>query len=1266
MTKIQMMRKSFVLLLMICAVSFASQAQQTYIVRLAQGPVPPAVQQRMISPLIPSEVISAKQDDAAMGQDQRAALDVLKRYAVVRVDSESDRNALLSSGAVEEAYPNRLIPLHQSAITDDSLSAQQYALRIIDAEGMWELSTGEGIRVGVLDTGIDWEHPDLINRLAVSGAEDVNDNGRFDPWLSTIEVDGVTGDLNGIDDDGNGYVDDVIGFDFVDQDVRNVGDDRERDPIPGDEQGHGTSVSGVVAAEANNRIGIAGLAYDARIVTMRAFDATGNAEEDDIAAALVYAALNGVRVVNMSFGDGVDSPALRDAIKFASTMGCFLVASAGNSGTTSRQFPAGYDEVVAVGSTNDEDVRSPFSSTGSLVDLTAPGQGIVTTAVSGGYRTVNGTSFAAPYVAATAAALLSIKDELPPEEIRSIIAETSVDLGVRGWDPQYGTGRLQASNAMKMVGSALVGITFPRNEQEVDLRTSIDLDVFGSTQASAFERYEVYVGGGVEPTAWVLAGGADASVLRGRLATISSAQLVQGMNNVRLVVYLKNGRTIESRKRVRVLTNDTLRFTSGEVVSAYRDDRKVAVVTTTTNRPTTCTVIAEVTGGRRDTIVDIKRLSATHSVVVDPAPFGTSGNISVVCTAGNGERVQWDAPFDIGTDALPTTGWTFAGTGPFAGYVLDDVRDLYDDGTEVFPMADLSSGGFGPMLTVQREGLNWGFRDTTTDVWIPRGIGDANGNGRPEILGHVVGRATLFEAASKGGNPFETIVFDLADGRNNGAGMADIDGDGLEEVLTLSDSGCSVYSYKSGRFVKLGIAENNTPPAPGNIGNRVDEISVAVGDFDDDGRIEIAFGDTDGDLIISEYNGSSFATEFEFLGDGVGGSGYIATGDVNNDGIPEVIHGVPDDPSPGANGEYGRQVWTYRLFTTIGPDTYISAWTERFHGVRYGIGYRNGVSLANADDRPGDEIILCLFPRLYVFTWEETKARPLLYRPDVVSPRFLTHDFNGNGRTELGFGVTSTGLGLMASFSFIEYRPEDDRLATPAGLRARVDSDTSAFLSWSPVEGATEYRIYALVGNGGVFRATDTVTSTSVRIDTLSALQDLEVYLFRVSAAAPSSSLDESRRSDPVAVTLRQERTRVVSVQQPISRGAALAGANMLVRFSNNMKESGTPASAFKILDDEGRVLSMGKSVLLAGDSTLLVGFTSIDREALPMPELTMSISEIRDAVDMPIRAEDVTFQLKDTEVQEEIYLSSIDVQDPTRAILRFSEAVADDALDPR
>ena len=289
---------------------------------------------------------------------------------------------------------------------DDPRLSQQYALERISMLMGWErygrdFLSRSGAVVAVIDSGIDGTHAEFSGRIKECRR-----------W-------GV-GDATSIDD-----------------------------PLCLDSIGHGSHVAGVIGATSNNGIGIAGIAFDAELLSL-AVDAplTGEIQLIDVAAATVYATDAGADVINYSLSAAGDSRVLREAISYAHERGVVQVAAAGNLGrSNSVTFPARYYEVIAVSATTREDALAAFSSRGSEVDVAAPGEDIISTlSLPNDYRELSGTSMAAPHVAGLAA-LLSAQG-LDAGDVRDRIAGCAYDLGSTGADPLFGHGRINAGRAL--------------------------------------------------------------------------------------------------------------------------------------------------------------------------------------------------------------------------------------------------------------------------------------------------------------------------------------------------------------------------------------------------------------------------------------------------------------------------------------------------------------------------------------------------------------------------------------------------------------------------------------------------------------------------------------------------------------------------------------------------------------------------------------------------------------------------------------------------
>jgi subtilisin family serine protease len=318
--------------------------------------------------------------------------------------------ALNRDSRVRYAEPNYLVWAHLTP--NDTFYYLQWAHPKISSPAAWDTTTGSSaVTVAVIDTGVELADPEFQGRL-------------------------------------------VTGYDFANNDAD-----------PNDDHGHGTHVAGIIGAAGNNGAGVAGMAWQTKIMPVKVLTSGGTGSHQATAQGIVYAVDHGADLINISLGGPSSSTTLYDAIRYAYDHGVLVVASAGNCGDETTYtangctyqdqpiYPAAYDtEVFAVAATESNDATASFSNRGSYLDIAAPGYYILSTYLgSNTYVYMYGTSQAAPFVSGLAALLLAVDPTLTAQELQTQIETMSLDLGPTGWDVDYGAGRINAQAAVESV-----------------------------------------------------------------------------------------------------------------------------------------------------------------------------------------------------------------------------------------------------------------------------------------------------------------------------------------------------------------------------------------------------------------------------------------------------------------------------------------------------------------------------------------------------------------------------------------------------------------------------------------------------------------------------------------------------------------------------------------------------------------------------------------------------------------------------------------------
>jgi len=297
-------------------------------------------------------------------------------------------------GLARYVEPN--MKFRKDSLPNDPGWPKQWGPQKIEADWAWNTTVGDrSVLVAVVDTGIDYNHPDLARN----------------------------------------YV--PLGYDWV-----------NNDPDPMDDNGHGTHCAGVIAAVVNNSIGISGLAQ-VRVLAEKGLDESGVGTSSNLANAIIHAVDQRADIISCSWGSDAKSTLLHEAVQYAYDHGVLVIAAAGNDANDTENYPAAYDEVVAVTATDQNDDPASFTSFGNWVEVAAPGVNIYSTFLDDSYAYMSGTSMSAPHVSGVAALIWSRFPNMTRDQVRAQLRATAEDLGTPGFDDYYGYGRIDARNAVE-------------------------------------------------------------------------------------------------------------------------------------------------------------------------------------------------------------------------------------------------------------------------------------------------------------------------------------------------------------------------------------------------------------------------------------------------------------------------------------------------------------------------------------------------------------------------------------------------------------------------------------------------------------------------------------------------------------------------------------------------------------------------------------------------------------------------------------------------
>ncbi|MFA6539961.1 MAG: S8 family serine peptidase, partial [Bacteroidota bacterium] len=919
------------------------------------------------------------------------------QYLLVESNSSvQDITKGLSDSDVEYIQPVNYY--HIASLPNDSAYASQWNMEMIGMKSVFVQQIIDSnlptIKVGVIDTGIDFDHPDISGAIALNYGE--------------IGVDSTGNDKrsNGIDDDANGYIDDWRGYDFVELDSKDGSDWSLRDNFPQDENGHGTGVSGIIGARSNNTIGISGFG-PVQLIPVRAFSASGVGSDLDIAMAIVYAADNGAEVINMSFGDVINSLIIKDAVQYAAAKNVALVASSGNDGGDYQHYPSDLSDVISVGSINQIKTRSIFSSYGNSLAVMAPGEFIPTLKLGGGYtENFSGTSAAAPHVSGAVALIKGYEKSVEQDpqryitsrELKGLLTSTAVDVDLPGWDEFTASGIINVEEALRSMRGSNVQIVAPLNGENI----SDTLDVMISALSPYFESLSLLLKKENSNENWVSIYKSSKQVFNLNIKNINLTGYSSGDYLLKLRVKTTKGNDLEHTIKI-LLSRDfpkIEKFTFSD--SVIVTDEFASLVEAETNIPTEGVLFYRLKNSSdRFHMLRSENFGREHFFLLNSSLFQSTGDFefytqffenvdfSKKSTLFPMEQREGFKYFSV-ENTNKRISSTVIEKIPLVlpkGFLLNTIMQI--NGKPTIVMNEYSGKNeFGDLKLFQFENGAFVQKDSISQKWIPRSF-IRNENDIPILLTQNFGTSAIYTIDTITMNFSKKPVW-IDSGDVWGSVLEDLNGDHKPEIVARSSSEILIFeNIGNNQFRIKSKLQNPTKPLFGETQNQFGPPKIVIADFTNSGLKELVFADYDGDIIMySQNNHNSLAFTLSWI-DSTNlfeTSDFIAADDFNNDGITDLVFGGHSDLALNANREYNVPVWTVQIYAHRQSDPsgyFVNRWTQKYFGVKSGAENDNGISSGELQQYSISKNILMLNlnPNFYLYSFSPD------FSPETIGTR---------------------------------------------------------------------------------------------------------------------------------------------------------------------------------------------------------------------------------------------------------------------------------------
>ncbi len=995
---------------------------------------------------------------------------------------------------IEYFQPNYLneFSLHPN---DPEFSNQQLHYDNCNIPQSWDYTVGnEQIIVAIVDSGLHFDHPDLQNNIFIN--------------LNEIPDDGI-------DNDDNGYIDDVNGWDFVDAPELGsiaLGDYLQQDNDPEDENNHGTHIAGIISADSNNEEGVSGISWNSKLLIIRSGFKTqsgGYLQDDDAAAGIIYAADMGADVINLSWGDTNYSQIIADACYYAYNKGSIIVVAAGNEGASPTHqivYPAQFSTTLAVGAVDKYLELASFSSYGQQLDLVAPGQLVLSTydtSPDNFYNEQSGTSMAAPFVVGAIALLLSVEPGLDFSEVRGRLISTTQDLGEEGFDLEYGNGLLDVYSLLTDDSSPVIEIITPQDNTGFNST----FDIIGTVLCPNFWRYSVKYTSEEMPTStdWKNVNPDHDSDPN---PEIIDPYYYEPVENDLIAQFVVNGYVPDDTYQIKieVVTNDHRHYTYLRTI--YIDQTAPEF--------------------NADYASHMKRYAAEIPEYYIQAFFDEDVNISLrqypstefLPHFGNADSLQiikidglpHNAIIDIRAKNLcdlETTiddAYTFEpdqeaiGIHAFnqitIGNELVSIQKCYDFNdngkNEIFALEIIDSLQTLKILELNGDTLITKHLFPTT-FW-PNDIGNSNESGM-EVLGIQYDRPLILET------PYGTYPNQLifVDDNALSANFADYNDDGIDEIILVKNVNINNITYRvlqlkyrdGNSFEEEGIIFN---PTATNLWNTF-SAKVVCDKLDSDNSPDILAADSDGDIMIFEQELGEWAMVWTHRLP-VGNAYNLCSGDFTGDGESEFCVGGynhdTDDPA--------RSFSFYEFFKNTGTN-------NEYQSLGYlafsEIDTKNSLASADIDGNGDDEIVIAVPPNIYVIDYIDGQFQPIW---QGLSTKTSSNIIAVSGKTDSldAFIITNIKEDGVTRSTLITEMGEFNGLAPPQFFTAAPLDSVSVYLLWQK-SGADHYNVYRKFEEGDSL-----IANTSQNFFTDENLTTGDTLYYQVTAVYDSYDPSES------------------------------------------------------------------------------------------------------------------------------------------------------------